>query len=621
MSAKTNHHPTTGIRLAVFAAVVVIVLALNAIVRPAVCRVDLTEDRLYTLSDGTRAILASLKQPVTLKLYFSESDPQIPVGLKNFARQVEELLQEYAQAGEGKILLEKYDPEPDSDAEDWARRYGVAGQSLGPVGPMLYLGLVAVSGSRESVIPLIDPQQEELLEYHIDRLITGVIEKTKPVIGVISSLPVLPPPVKNPYAREEQGWVAFQDLKEQFTLEPVDPSATEIPKHVETLIVVQPTELADSVVRAIDQFVMRGGRLMAFMDPLCFADMNEASAMNPAAGGTALQPLLEAWGVTYDPQEVVADFDAATTVQSGGGRVESNPTWITLNNSSLNATNLITARMESMLFPAAGSFTVKPDEKHSVAALASTSPRSLAVPVMMARMGDAPALRSQYKKEAGKARDVIVQLRGNFRSAFPQAASTNGTDTAWMNESAGETVITLVGDVDLLADAFAVRAFNFFGQTGYQPINDNITFLLNTAETLTGNRNLMDVRTRARMERPFTVVQDLLRQAQDRFLQKEQDLQQQLTLTEERLRELESRKDEAQQFILSPQQKQEIESFRKQEYETRKQLKLVRRNLRRDIESLGVHVKFINIALMPLAVGAAGIGFWQYRRRKMKQAQ
>lgn len=621
MNAKNTRNPAAG-RFIILAATVAMVLAINFIARPVICRVDLTEDKLYTLSDGTRNILASLKQPVTLKFYFTESDPQVPVMLKNFARQVEELLQEYAQASDGKIILEKYDPEPDSDAEDWARRYGVSGQALGAMGPMLYLGLAAVSGTREAVIPLIDPQQEELLEYNIDRLIDKVTEPVRPVIGVLSSLPVLPPPMDNPWMQsKEQGWYAFRDLKEQFALEPVAPTVTNIPDHLETLMIVQPQDLDQAALQAIDQFVLRGGRLLVFADPLCYSAMDQTTGrMNPPSGPFALQPLFDAWGVGYDPQQVVADFDAATTVQSGDGRVESNPIWLTLQRDSLNRTNIITSRLGSMLLPAAGFFTVKPDERRRAVTLASTSPHSTAVNILLAQRGDGAAIRSQYKSGPVESRAVALQLRGLFTSAFPHASATNESAASWLNESAKEGVITLVGDVDLLADPFTVRALNFFGQTAYQPMNDNITFLLNTAETLSGNQNLLDVRTRARMERPFLVVQDLLKQAQQRFLQKEQALQEQLTVTEQRLRELENRKDEGQEFILSAQQKKEIETFRQQEYETRKQLKLVRRNLRKDIEALGLRIKWINVALMPLLVGVAGIVFWRYRRRKMKQA-
>ena len=384
-------------------------------------------------------------------------------------------------------------------------------------------------------------------------------------------------------------------------------------------MLIQPEELEQGTLVALDQFVLRGGHLLVFTDPLCFAALNAENLRRPPpAGGFALKPLLDAWGVTYDPQEVVADFEAATTVQAGAGQVDENPTWLTLSAANLNATNLITARLESILLPAAGCFTVAPNENRSVIPLITTSSNAVTVNTLLAQMGDSTSIRSQYADD-GAPRMIGLQLRGRFATAFPDGAA--GAPSAdRLQESSEEGSVTLVGDVDLLADAFCVRGFNFFGQTAYQAMNDNIALLLNTAETLSGNRNLLDVRMRARSERPFTVVQQLLREAQERFLVTEQELQRELQATEQRLQELQSRKDEDQQFILSPQQQQEIERFRQQEYETRRQLKEVRRNLRSDIEALGLRIKLINILLMPLLVAVAGLAFRHYRKRKIARA-
>src|ERR1035437_3846780 len=300
-------------------ALLAILIAANIILSRVRVRVDLTGEKLYTLSEGTRAVLKSLDGPVTLKFFFSGSAAEVPMPLKNFARQVEDLLKEYELASGNKIVVETYNPKPDSDAEEWAQRYGITGERMGITDAALYLGLVAVKGDTHSVLPFLDPRNEEMLEYNITRMIARVANPKKPVIGILSSLPVMgvrsfpyampgqPPPKNQP------PWVAFQDLNKDYDVRQLPVEADAIDPAIDVLIVVHPKAISEKTQHAIDQFVLRGGRLLAFIDPLCLADaMNQEAAMGMARPMSDLGRLTAAWGITYEPDKVVADLSAST---------------------------------------------------------------------------------------------------------------------------------------------------------------------------------------------------------------------------------------------------------------------------------------------------------------------
>ncbi len=624
-----------GSGLVAFLLVAAIVVAVNVILRNMVVRRDLTEEKIYTLSQGTRAFLAQLQQPVTLKFFFSESDPRVPVMLKNFAHRVNDLLAEYAEAAQGRVIIEHYDPEPDSDAEDWAKRYGLAGQALGFMGPTIYIGLVAVAGSTEAAMPVVDPQSENLLEYNITRLVARVGNPAKPKIGILSSLPVLgaPPSQYAPMMQPPTPWMAFKELREEYELELLPGTLESVPAGIDAVILVHPKDLTPGTLYALDQFVLRGGRLIAFLDPLCVTEMETANSpdMRMAPKSSSIPELLAAWGVEFSADQVVADMDAATPLRAPqGGRYEENPLWLSLRKDNLASRDVLTANLETLLMVYAGGFTAGTNAAGvSITPLMTTSTNTGDISAMMAQ-GAADAVR-QSLNTTDRRYDLAVRIHGKLATAFPDGKPPRAADAATpppeeppdtapaLKESVAPSTIILVGDVDMLNDRFCVRGMNFLGFTTYQPMNDNLALFLNSVEQAAGNVALMDIRSRGKSERPFEVVVGLQRQAQERYLAEEKALQDKLTATQERLNELQSQKGQGQQSILSPEQKQEIEMFRQQEYETKQQLKQVRRELRADIERLGVRVKVINVLVVPAAVVAVGIGFAMYRRSKTRQ--
>jgi len=625
-------------------ALLVILIAVNILLGRVRVRTDLTEEKLYTLSEGTRAVLKSLDGPVTLKFFFSGGAAEVPMPLKNFARQVEDLLQEYELASGGKILVEIYNPKPDSDAEEWAQRYGLIGEQLGIMDAALYLGLVAVKGDTHSVLPFLDPRNEELLEYNITRMIARVANPKKPVVGILSSLPVMG--VRSfPYAlpgqprpKNQPPWVAFQDLNKDYEVRPLPADADAIDPTIDVLIVVHPKNAFDKTLYAIDQFVLRGGRLLAFIDPLCLADaMNQEAAMGMVRPFSDLGPLTAAWGITYEPDKVVADLSASTRVQRGDNTIEDNPVFLSLRNFNIDGKDIITSSLESLGLPAAGAFAGTGTEGLSVGTLLVSSEQTALVSAMAAQMG-AEAIRREFKS-GQKRLNLGLRLQGKFKTAFPQGKpkATPNQDkkdsaesakepakpedsTPALKESSKASTVILVADVDMLYDAFAVQEMPIFGQRVFQPLNDNINFFANALEQLSGNADMAKIRARGRFDRPFDRVQELQSEAQQRWMQEERTLQERLTATQERLESLQSKKDKSQRFILSAEQEQEVAKFKQEQIKTQHELKQVRKNLREGIEKLGVKVKVINILAVPMLVCLAGLAFGWHRRRSVRRA-
>lgn len=612
--------------------VLAILVAANILLSQFRLRTDLTGEKLYTLSDGTRQVLQKMDRNVTLMFFFTSSAPEVPAPLKTFAQQVEDLLKEYDLAGGGKIHIEKYDPKPDSDAEDLAQRYGLEGQMLPPAGPNLFLGLVARSGEQQDVIPLIDPRTGDLLEYNITRMIHRVTTVKKPVVGVMSPLPVLgaqpspyAPPGRQP---QSQPWAAFRDLSRDYEVRTIAPAAETLDPDLDTLVVVHPKSLSEKTLYAIDQFVIHGGRLLAFMDPFCVADQEASSRMDPYGGmgaqrSSTLGKLLDTWGVTFDAGKIVADLEASTPLRGRNNTIEQSPLYLSLNKKNLAANDVLTSPVSSLMMVMAGAFTsTSAAEGLKATPLITTSGRSSLTDAMMAQF-DPNAFRRGLKDNP-KSYPLAIRLQGKFKTAFPDGApsgadpaDTNAVKTAdasFLKESKQEGNVILVADVDMLVNDFCVQELNLFGYRGFQPFNDNINLFANMVEQMAGSAELIGIRCRGTLNRPFTRVLAIQAEAQSRWMEQEQMLEEKLQASQRRIDELQKQKDEKQRFILSPEQAKELESIRAEVLNYKQELKQVRRNLREDIEVLGMKVKAINILLVPILVALAGILFAALRK-------
>lgn len=622
------------------AVIFVIIVAVNVLVAGVRLRADLTEEKLYTLSEGTQKILKNLDQDVEIKFYASTSLPEVPIFLKDYADRVWDLLQEYRLVARGHLTLTREDPKPDSDAEEWAQKYGITGQALDVFGPPFYLGLVAICGKDEAVIPVLDPRMEALLEYQITRLIWRVTHPTRPVIGVLSSLPVLgsqSPPFMMPGQppQRQAPWLVFQELRQDYELRQLEGDMERIPDDLQTLLVIHPKNLSDRTLFAIDQFVLRGGHLVVLVDPLCFADSEsgQSGMFGWDMSGSNLEKLFQAWGVAYAPDRVVADSRAGLPLPTGDGKAELNFAWILLGTNGMNRSEVLTSQIDWMIFPAAGCFRNETGSDLQFIPLLKTSEASGLVSPMAARFGGV-SMRREFKSE-GAPLTLAVRLTGQFKTAFPEgppslSSTTNAEDrtesptnapSAFLRE--GESSVVLVGDVDFVNDRFCYEELNFFGAKVYRPLMygqreiENGAFFANVVEQMAGSPDLIAIRARGRSHRPFDRVLAIEQRAVEAWRAQEAELERELEETQRQLREMQAGKEGHQRFILSEEQKQAIVRFRARELEIKARLKEVRKNLRRDIERLGVTVKVVNMALMPLLVALSGVGIGIYRRFKV----
>ncbi len=593
----------------------------------ASARMDLTQEKMFTLSQGTKEILKKLDTPVQIRFY-STQGKEMPVEFKTYAQRVEDILKEYQKYGGNKIQVKKYDPQPDSDAEDSANLDGVEGQQLN-IGEKIYLGLAVSMLDQKVALPFLDPRRERLLEYDITRAVANVMNTQKAVVGVMSSLPMFgefnPMMMQMGRMNRQEPWVVISELKRDFTVKEIQPTADKIDDDVKILLVVHPKNFSDKALYAIDQFVMRGGKLMAFVDPMSIPDRNNAPQNNPLQGamnaGSSLDKLTKAWGIEYDASKVIADLVCSTKINRGQGQAEDAPAVLSLTEQSVNTNDVVTSQIDNVLLPFAGAFTGTPAEGLKETVLLHSSTQSQLVEKFMAEFGSQNITKDF--QPSGKEYALAIRLTGKFKSAFPDGApkdsSTNApvTSAPHLKESAKENSVVLVSDSDLLFDQFAANVQNFFGQRMVFPINGNLNFVQNVVEQSTGDENLIKVRSRATMNRPFTKVRQMQVAAEERFRSKIRDLEKSLQDAQTRLNELQQAKQGQQQrLILSPEQQAEIQKFKQKQAEVNKELKQVRKDLRRDIDSLENRLKWWNIAGMPLVVIGAGMSVAFIKRKK-----
>ncbi len=615
------------------AAMFLVLVVLNFILGAAKLRVDLTAEHLYTLSPGTRAILAKLDTPVKIRLYCTQGEETMPVLLKTYAQRVEDLLGEYKQAARGNIEIEKYDPKPDSDAEDSANLDGVEGQPM-QTGEKLYLGLAVHCANETVAVPFLSPEREKLLEYDLSRAIASVMKAEKPVLGVMSGLPVFGQPM-NPMMmrmgqRGQDPWIFINELKRDFTVKPVELNAGKIDDDIKVLIVVHPKDITDKAQFAIDQFILRGGKLIAFLDPHSTID-SHSSQMSPMMGGMAssssLGKLLEAWGVQFDTSKVIADMNFVSRF-SRNNRAEVAPAVLSITPEGINPDDVVTSQVDSLLLLFAGAFTGTPAEGLKQTVLLKSSVNSQPVEKMLAELsGDQIA---KEFKPSGKEYPLAIRLAGKFKTAFPNGPPEDKTadnpdekekkdetkKPDSLKESAGENVVILVGDADMLYDQFCVQTQEIFGQQIIVPRNGNLSLAQSMVEQLSGDSNLIAVRSRATMSRPFTLVKKIQAHAEENYRAKIKAMEDSLSETQNRLTELQKNKEKGQRFILSPEQQAEVENFKKKEAQIKKELKEVRKNLRQDIDALENRLKWANIAGMPLLVTISGITLAVFKRKR-----
>ena len=605
---------------------VAVIGAVELILSSLPFRADLTAEKLYTLSKGSKAVLGKLEEDVTLKFYFSASSADMPMGLKTYANQVQDLLKEYERAGKGHLILEAYDPKPDSDAEEWAQRYGIEPQNANPFGQPVYFGLVAVCGDREETLARFSPRTESTLEYDVTRCITRVAWPERPVVGVMTSLQGVLGEDQNPMMMMQQrqrpnpGWAAFSELKKDYDVRAVATDVDKIDDDIKTLVVLHAKDLSEKTLFAIDQFVIKGGRLIACVDPFSIMDiMSSRQQQNPMMmqmggnGPSTLGKLFDTWGITFDTSKVVADGAAATRLGGNNGQAELNPAFLSLGKDNMEKSSLLVAQLTQVMFPFAGSLSFGKTEGLEFEPLIVSSKDNACMADAMGLQFGGPIRVNPDNVQ----RTMAARLSGTFKTAFPKGpdykeGSTNAVPKV---VASGKGTVLIFADSDFLADQFCVQTINTIFGVMAQPMNDNLSLFSNAIEQFAGREELIGVRSRGPSNRPFAKVDALEAKALAKFQHKQSELEAALQETQQRLSALQKQKSGNDRLLLSKEQQEEILQFRKMQAKTRRQLKDVRKELTADIDSLGITLKVVNILLVPALVIAFGIVHGIRRRR------
>lgn len=608
---------------------------------------DLTASGLYTISDSTKRVLSKIDEPIDVKVYFSDRLGELSAQHKRFFERVRGLFERYESMTGGLLKVRFVDPKPFSDAEDRAVAAGLNGVRLGAEGENGYFGLVATNSTdNREIVPFFTPQRESYLEYDMTKLVHKLAVPKKPVVGLITGLPMNGG--MTPRRQQLPAWLVMNQIREFFDVELLTQSVTEIPAKVDVLMLVHPIAIGKDAAYAIDQFALRGGRILAFLDPV-----SEIGAMaNPmmAGGGQSnpdLTKLLTAWGVKFDPKFIAGDIANARRVQAGGanGVVSDYVAWLEIKERSLTPGEVIADSVKIMNIGTAGYFEPLKGATTKFEPIMSTSKSAMKIDALQlaGNRPDPVAMLRDYKS-GGQALVLAARVTGEIKTAFPdgkpkdekekdakdKAAATKPSATDAKKEAdkkaakpkqqqlkSGKINAILIGDSDMLYDQFWASVRDMFGQQVVIPTSHNVVFAMNALENLSGGEALSGLRGRGVEDRPFEMVNRIRRESERKYRKSEQALVAKLQGLQARLEKVAQKtgKDGRVSLALSEKDKEAVDAARGEMIRTRQELRSVKHSLRADIESLETWVKLINIALVPLLIGAGGFAFAAFRRR------
>ncbi len=628
-----------AISILVLATILFVAINIAADLWITTARLDLTENGQFTLAKGTRNIIRKIPEPITLKFYYSKNVAADYAQTAAYAKRVLDLLREYAALSHGKIVLQEIDPEPFTAAEDEATANGLSGAATDS-GDTVYFGLVGTNRiDGKEVIPYFTSEREPYLEYDLSSLLYRLSTPAKPVLGIISSLPLDTGSGGMAAALQgnSQPYAIYSELSQSYATQILDPSLSRVPANVAVLMVIHPTGLSAAQLYAIDQFVLGGGRALIFVDPN--SELAQAGGgMDPRGGGAPmsdLPKLFQAWGVRYNAGKVVADRALAQRVQlSSDSRnpVASYPIWLHLAAPQFAHGDTITANLQSLNLASAGALFAAQRATTRFTPLVTSSTEAELVDSEQVRFNPRPQDLMSQIHPSGEAFTIAARISGPAKTAFPNgppAAMTSPGQTpaplpTQIMQSIGPINVVIMADSDIFDDRFWVRIENLYGKRIATPFADNGAFVLNAVENLMGSGDLISLRTRASNDRPFTVVKELQANAQAQFQQEAEALQARLTAVQQRLHELEQggstkAKPSASQ-VLTAEQQAEIDRFKRVLIETRASFREVQHNLRKDIDALGEFLAFVNIALVPIFVAGFALIIAFLRRRRRARA-
>jgi ABC-type uncharacterized transport system involved in gliding motility auxiliary subunit len=587
-------------------------------------RFDLTENGLYTLSEGTRSILENMDEPVNFYLYFSEDASRDLPQFRSYARWAEEMLEEFADRSNGKLTLQTVNPAPFSPAEDEAAQYGLQGVPVGAGGDTLYFGLVGTNSlDGMQVMPFLQPDKEKFLEYDLAKMVSSLSNPEQKKVGLISGLDIqagFDPATQ----RMREAWVIHQQFSQLFELQDIPADSGELPEGLELLVLVHPSDLGQNMLYQVDQFVLGGGRLLVFMDPMAEADLggdpNDPMARMNAGGSSSLGPLLQAWGVDFDPERVVGDLAYALQVSTAPGQPPSRHLGIlSVSANGMNATDVVSADLQSVNFSSTGWLAPLEGTDTAFEALVESSEFAAPIDAVRLKFLSNPQELSRDFEPTGDRYALAARISGQAGTAFE--APPEGMPPEDHLSHSGEPGINVVlfADTDLLTDRLWVQKQNFLGQTIVNSFADNGTLVANIADQLLGSSDLIAIRTRASSNRPFDRVETLRLAAEAQFRDTEERLQAELEETERTLTEMQSARQDGQLTVLTAGQQEELQRFIDRKLQIRAELREVQHDLSRDIEALGMRLKFINIVLAPILIIIFALVYQRVRRNRQER--
>jgi ABC-type uncharacterized transport system involved in gliding motility auxiliary subunit len=577
-------------------------------------RLDLTEQKLYTLTDGSRQILRELDQPLELNFFYSDAaTKELPV-LRTYAKRVEEMLEAYQREAGDKLKLNIIDPAPFSEDEDKAAELGLQGIPLQQGGDSIYFGLAGKNAEGlTQVIPFFALDQEEFLEYELSRLVQSLAKPERPVVGVLSGLPVsggFDMAARQP----TPPWMLIEEVRQLFQIESLKADIDLIPEQVSVLLLIHPKQLPEQTLYAIDQFVLRGGKLLAFVDPFSEADTQaEMPGEMVLDKASDLPGLFQTWGLRMVPEQVLGDGSYAMSVSMGQGqRPVRHAAWLSLPKNALDQDDISSAALETITVASAGILEPLEGAKTQFTPLIRSSQYAMPFDVKRFGMLQSPEELIRELEPTGERYTLAARISGPAQSAYPE-----GIEGQKDGLKQADTInVIVVADTDMLTDRMWVQVQEFFGQRIPQPWADNAAFAINTLDNLAGSDALISVRSRGRFSRPFEVVERIQREAEVQFREKEQTLQARLAETEQQLAALQRSDDPSKMLELTPEQQAAVQRFVQQKLAIRKELREVRYQLNADIEALGRSLKLLNIVLVPVLLTLGVLALWLWRRRK-----
>jgi ABC-type uncharacterized transport system involved in gliding motility auxiliary subunit len=578
-------------------------------------RFDLTENGLYTLSEGTRNILDELQEPVTVYLFFSEEASRDLPQVRSYAERVDELVAEFANHSKGKLILKRIDPAPFSEQEDQAAAFGLQAVPVGASGETLYLGL-AGSNSLDDVqtMPFLQPSKEQFLEYDLAKMVSSLGNPERKTIGLLSSLSM--EPAYEPMTQSARdAWVVYEQFSQLFAIDRIDADSGTLPEGLDVLLLVHPKDLDEGMLYQVEQFVLGGGHLIAFLDPFAESDRgnpNDPMAQMQAGSASSLGPLLEAWGVSWDPARVIGDM------QYGVGTTRARHIGIlSVPADGLNDEDIVSADLEIVNFSSTGWFSPVEGAGTVFEPLVSSSENAAPMDSSRLRFLTSPADLMTDFNPTGERYALAARITG---PAAASIAAPEGMGESHIADSGDEGInVLLFADTDLLTDRLWVQKQDFLGQSLVTSFADNGSLAVNAVDNMLGNRDLISIRTRASSGRPFDRVEEIRVAAERSYRATEERLQMELQDTEAKLADLQAAKGEGDMLVISEEQQQEIQRFMDRKLEIRRELRQVQHDLQSDIDRLGTRLKLVNIGLIPVLVMVAALVYGLRRKKRRDQ--